>query len=198
MRLLAFSDLHLDVAARDAVLAAAGGADLVIGAGDFANQHEGLEDFVAPFDAIASKAVFVCGNNETLDALRAATAVPVLHGETMEFGGIVVAGIGCAVPPLPPLPWQSFDISEAEAEALLAPIPQAHVLVSHSPPRDVADRISGGGSVGSVAVREAAERMAPRYLFCGHVHDCWGERGTIGTTEVVNLGPGVHLFDIEA
>lgn len=39
MKILAFSDLHLDIAARDAVLAAAEGADLVIGAGDFASRR---------------------------------------------------------------------------------------------------------------------------------------------------------------
>jgi Icc-related predicted phosphoesterase len=34
-------------------------------------------------------------------------------------------------------------------------------------------------------------------LLCGHVHDCWGQRGRIGKTQVVNLGPGVTWFEVE-
>ncbi|KAA9010548.1 metallophosphoesterase family protein [Histidinibacterium aquaticum] len=197
MKILAFSDLHLDTGARDAILEAASGADLVIGAGDFANQHRGLEEFVAPFEAIAGKALFTCGNNETLDALRAATSVPVLHGETTDFGGLTIAGIGCGIPPLPPLPWSSFDMTEAEAEALLAPIDAVDILVSHSPPKGAGDRLSGKGHIGSDALREAAERMTPRFLFCGHIHDDWGARDTIGACTVANLGPGLNWFETE-
>ena len=41
MKILAFSDLHLDEAAADAILAVADRADIVIGAGDFAQRREG-------------------------------------------------------------------------------------------------------------------------------------------------------------
>lgn len=194
-RILAFSDLHHDTAARDAVLAAAKGADLVIGAGDFVSAHWGLEAFVAPFDVLAEKAVFTCGNNETLEALRSATRVPVLHGETAEVAGLTVAGIGCAVPPLPPMAWQSFDMTEEEAAALLAPIGQADVLVSHSPPLGLCDEHLDNGHIGSRAVREAAERLQPAFLFCGHIHDDWGARERLGPTVVANLGPGVNWFE---
>lgn len=190
MRILAFSDLHLDTAARDAVLAAAAGADLVIGAGDFASRRQGLRSFMAAFAPIADKAVFVPGNNETAEELRGATAARVLHGETTAVAGIRIAGLGAAVPPLPPLPWHSFDLTEAEAEAMLAGIDGADILVSHSPPRGVCDRHGQLGPIGSVAVLAAARRIAPRYLLCGHVHDDWGARGRIGTTQVMNLGPG--------
>ncbi|GAB4389990.1 metallophosphoesterase family protein [Albidovulum sp.] len=196
MRILAFSDLHLDSAARDAILAAAEGADLVIGAGDFAAQHRGLAAFVAPFAAIAGKAVFVAGNNETVDALRAATPVPVLHGEVTELAGLRLAGLGAAVPPLPPLPWHSFDLTEAEAARLLDRIDAADILVCHSPPKGVCDRHARLGPIGSTAVLAAARRLAPRWLLCGHVHDDWGAQGRIGATGVRNLGPGVTWIEL--
>jgi uncharacterized protein len=196
MRVLAFSDLHLDSAARDAILAAADGADLVIGAGDFASRREGLGPFVAAFEAIAGKAVFVSGNNETVDELRATTTVPVLHGEVMEFGGIHLAGLGAAVPPLPPLRWGSFDLTEDDAGQLLDKITDADILVSHSPPKGVCDRHAQLGPIGSEAVLAAARRLSPRYLLCGHIHDDWGARGWIGATEVMNLGPGAAWIEI--
>ncbi|MCB2109766.1 MAG: metallophosphoesterase family protein [Defluviimonas sp.] len=189
MRVLAFSDLHLDIAARDRILAAAGNADLIVGAGDFASRREGLESFVAPFGALAGKAVFVAGNNETVDELRAATPVRVLHGETISMGGLRIAGLGAAVPPLPPLPWASFDLTEEMATRLLDGIETADILISHSPPKGVCDRHARIGPIGSDAVLAAARRLEPRYLLCGHVHDDWGARGMIGETEVMNLGP---------
>lgn len=196
MRVLAFSDLHLDIAARDAILAAAEEADLIIGAGDFASARRGLGPFVAAFEPIAGKAIFVSGNNETVEELRAATSVPVLHGEMMSFGGLTIAGLGGAVPPLPPLPWGSFDLTEEEAGRLLSAIEGADILVSHSPPRGVCDRHAQLGPIGSEAVLAAAKRRAPRYLLCGHVHDDWRARGRIGATEVMNLGPSATWIDI--
>lgn len=196
MRILAFSDLHLDIAARDTILAAADSADLVIGAGDFAARRQGLQPFMAAFEPIAHKALFVPGNNETAEELRSATGVPVLHGAAVDFGGIRIAGLGGAVPPLPPLPWGSFDLTEEEAEGMLASIAAADILVSHSPPKGRCDRHAQLGSIGSDAVLAATRRMAPRLLLCGHVHDDWGARGKIGPTEVMNLGPSASRIEI--
>ncbi|HQU69844.1 MAG TPA: metallophosphoesterase family protein [Albidovulum sp.] len=196
MRVLAFSDLHLDVAVRDAILAAADAADLVIGAGDFASRRAGLAPFMAAFAPVAAKAVFVAGNNETVDELRGATSVPVLHGETLDVGGIRIAGLGGSVPPLPHLTWGSFDLTEAEAGQLLAAIDGAEILVSHSPPKGVCDRHAQLGPIGSEAVLAAARRLTPQYLLCGHIHDDWDARGRIVKTEVMNLGPGVTWIEI--
>lgn len=196
MKLLAFSDLHCDKAAAAALVDAAAIADLVIGAGDFASVHRGLArtmDAIRPFE---DKAIYIPGNNETLDALQAATSAPVLHGGTLQVGGITIAGIGAAIPPLPPLPWKSWDLTEAEAEALLAPITKADILITHSPPQGIADRLDDGRRIGSTAVRRAIERLQPQYVFCGHIHGCWGEHGTIGASAIYNLGPSINWFEV--
>jgi Icc-related predicted phosphoesterase len=57
MKILAVSDLHLSAPAAEALLSAAQGADLILAAGDFANQHEGLAPYMARLDPIADKMV---------------------------------------------------------------------------------------------------------------------------------------------
>ena len=196
MKILAFSDLHCDKAAAHRLVEAAAGADLVVGAGDFASQHRGLERTMDALRAFEHKALYIPGNNETPEALRAATAAPVLHGELLEIGGLRFLGIGAAVPPLPPLPWQSYDITEEEAEAMLAPFAAADILISHSPPFGIGDVLEDGRRVGSTALRAAIERLSPRLVFCGHIHGCWGVSGAIGDSSVHNLGPGVNWFEV--
>lgn len=205
MRVLAFSDLHRDLAACDRLVAAGASADLVLGAGDFASAHLGLAETMARLAPLDPKAVYVAGNNETAEALRDATGAQVLHGEAVEVlfpgdgrgGSLVVLGLGGAVPPIEAPDWPSFNLSEEEAEARLALHPRADVLLCHSPPKGVADVFGPLGSIGSVALRRAAERLAPRLMLFGHVHDCWGEEGRIGLTRCRNLGPGVTWFEVE-
>ena len=62
----------------------------------------------------------------------------------------------------------------------------------HSPPKGYLD----GRDLGSEAVLGAIERTRPQLAVCGHIHECWREEATIGSTRVVNLGPEGMLLDI--
>lgn len=196
MKILAFSDVHWDLASCQALVQAGAGADLVIGAGDFAQQHMGLDETMAALEPLASKAVFVPGNNETPDALRAATSARVLHGEGMVFQGRQIVGIGGAIPPLPPLPWGSYDLDENTARTMLDNFEQADILISHSPPKGVVDEHGQAGSIGSISVLAAIKRLAPAFVFCGHIHDCWGQRANLDSSLVANLGPQINWFEL--
>ena len=146
---------------------------------------------------ITAPMLVVPGNAESRDELAAAAGsnMTVLHGSGCEAGGLRFYGLGYAVPPTPFGGW-SCDLTEAEAGTMLAPCDAADVLIVHSPPKGLADRTGQGVSIGSVAVRDAIARIQPTLALCGHVHDCWGESGSIGRTEVINLGPTVHWFEI--
>lgn len=197
MKILAFSDLHLDAGAADAIINAADDADLILGVGDFAVRRTRLQDYMARLAPIEGKAIYVAGNNESVDELRAATDAAVLHAQMIARDGLRIAGIGGAVPPLPPsLPWDSYDLTEDQADTLLSSIEACDILVSHSPPYGVADHHSALGPLGSHASRAAAENLRPRLLLCGHIHDCWGEEGHIGACRVVNLGPTPNWFEV--
>jgi len=197
MKILAFSDLHLARARAEEIAAASRVADLVIGAGDFCNMRKGVAEAMGLLAGIEKPLVMVPGNNESLEELQMAAprGAIVLHGDTISIDGVTLFGIGGGVPVTPFGAW-SWDLTEAEAEALLESADGADVFISHSPPKGIADRTSTGLSVGSTAVHAAAERVQPKLLLCGHIHDCWGEEGTIGVTRVKNLGPTVNWFEI--
>jgi uncharacterized protein len=200
MRILAFSDLHRDLDQAAVLTTMSEEADLVIGAGDFASVHEGLDETVAALAGIAAPSVLVPGNNETAEALRSAVATvwpaaTVLHGETAEIDGVTFYGLGGGIPTTP---WGwSYDLDETEAEKALGSLPEGAVLVVHSPPRGHCDTTADGIHLGSAAITAAIERTSPKLAVCGHIHDAWGSTSTIGSTEVVNLGPSGRWFEID-
>lgn len=203
MRVFAFSDLHRDLAQAAVLAEISGDADLVIGAGDFASVHEGLDEAVAALAGIQTRTLLVPGNNETAEALRAAVAgagwdaATVLHGETAELDdGLVAFGLGAGIPTTP---WDwSFDLSEEEARDQLSALPEGALLIVHSPPSGHCDQAGNGRHFGSEAILEAISERPPVLAVCGHIHESWGQRSAIGQTEVANLGPTGAWFDVEA
>lgn len=191
VKLLAFSDLHRDLGQAAKLVELSAEADVVIGAGDFASVHEGLEEAIEALAAIEAPTVLVPGNNETEEALREAasgwSAATVLHGDGAEIDGVEFFGLGAGVPVTP---WEwSFDLDDEAAAEMLAPCPEGAVLVLHSPPRDHCDEAGDGNHFGSSALLAAIERKRPRLAVCGHIHESWGCQSRIGETPVCNLGP---------
>jgi len=199
MRILAFSDLHHARARAADLVAASADADLVIGAGDFCNMRQDLAGAMGLLSGIAAPMVVVPGNAESAGELRAAATegVAVLHGEGATVGGLSFFGLGYGVPETPFGAW-SCDLGEDTAAAMLATCAKADILITHSPPKGVADVTSGGASVGSTAIRDAILCIQPALALCGHIHDSWGAEGQIGATRVVNLGPTVRWFEMGA
>lgn len=198
MRILAFSDLHHSQSRARIIVEAACEADLVIGAGDFCNARRDLEDAMQLLSGISAPMVLVPGNAESAEELRAA-ALPdsvVLHGEATEIGGLRIFGLGYAVPETPFGAW-SCDLREEQAASLLERCETTDILVTHSPPKGVADVTSSGMSVGSEAIYKAITRLQPRLCLCGHIHDSWGKEDMIKATRVVNLGPVPNWFEVE-
>lgn len=191
MRILAFSDLHRDLEQGARLVEMSAEADVVIGAGDFASVHEGLEETVGALSGIEAPTVLGPGNNETVDALRAATAgwsaATVLHGEGATIEGTEFFGLGAGIP-VTPWDW-SFDLDDEAATEMLASCPEGAVLVLHSPPKDHCDSAGPGGNFGSPALLRAIEEKRPLLAVCGHIHESWGCESQIGPTPIRNLGP---------
>ncbi len=198
MKLLAFSDLHRDLGQAATLVEMSAEADVVIGAGDFASVHEGLEETIGVLAAIERPTVLVPGNNETEDALREAAlswpAATVLHGSGMTIDGIEFYGLGAGIPVTP---WEwSFDLDDEVAAEKLASCPEGAVLVLHSPPQGHCDSAGGGDHFGSEALLQAIEEKRPRLSVCGHIHESWGCQSQIGDTPVHNLGPAGTWIEV--
>jgi Icc-related predicted phosphoesterase len=201
MKLLLFSDLHANAAAARRLVERARFADVLVGAGDFGNMRHKVAVCTEVLQSIGKPVVLVAGNNESTDELRAACrawpAAQVLHGSATTIEGVAFYGIGGGIPVTPFGSW-SYDFTEEQAAALLADCPPGCVLVSHSPPRGTVDRSARGENLGSTAVRDCIIRQRPVLVVCGHIHDCAGERALVGTSQVVNAGPGGIDWDLEA
>lgn len=197
MIVLAFSDLHRDRSQAKRLVELAGQADIVVGAGDFASMHIGLNRTIDVLREIKAPTVLVPGNGETDTALWRACGgwrnVDVLHGQGKEIGGVEFFGLGAGVPPTP-FPW-SFDLTEEEATEKLDDCPEGAVLVVHSPPKGYVDE-AHGRHLGSVSILNAIERKRPRLALCGHIHESWETEAEIGPTRVVNLGPKGAFFEL--
>jgi Icc-related predicted phosphoesterase len=200
VKLLLFSDLHVDLAAARQLVERARAADVVIGAGDFGNMRRQVGLCIDVLRAIDRPTVLVAGNNESTeeltDACRDWPQAQVLHGSGVSIGGVEFFGLGGGVPVTPFGDW-SYDFTEEQAAELLAGCPAGCVLVSHSPPKGAVDQSSRGQSLGSVAVRDAVLRLRPRLVVCGHIHGSAGQRATIGPTPVVNAGPDGVEWSLE-
>lgn len=192
MRLLLFSDLHVNATAARRLVERARAVDLVVGAGDFGNIRRDVRAGIDLLRAIDKPAVLVAGNNESTEELAEACRgwppAHVLHGSGVVIGGVTFFGIGGGIPVTPFGAW-SYDFTEEQAAELLAGCPAGCVLVSHSPPRGVVDRSPRGQSLGSRAVRDAVVRLRPRLVVCGHIHGCAGQQAVLGSSPVVNAGP---------
>jgi Icc-related predicted phosphoesterase len=198
MRLLAFSDLHRSLEAAAALVERSADADVVVGVGDFAVVHRGLEEVISVLREIEQPIVLVPGNNETDEALRQACAgwerAIVLHGEGAEIEGVPFFGLGCGVP-ITPWDW-SFDLSEEAAAEMLVACPEGAVLASHSPPKGHVDTSSDATHLGSESVLRAIEAKHPRVVLCGHIHESWTQESSVGETRVLNVGPNGILIDV--
>jgi Icc-related predicted phosphoesterase len=198
MKLLAFSDLHRDLDGAAQLVERSSEADVVIGAGDFASVHEGLEETIGALATIEAPTILIPGNNETDEALRAAAAnwdaATVLHGEGTSIDGVDFWGLGAGVP-ITPWDW-SFDLDEGEAKSMLADAPEGCVLVVHSPPKGHVDVSGAGDHLGSEAVLSAIEAKRPALAVCGHIHESWGSESQLGPTRILNLGPSGTLLEV--
>lgn len=201
MRILIASDLHRDLDAARKLVEKAAEAEMVVIAGDFANQHEGLEELIEAIRGINAPTVLIPGNNEREEALREVCddwlGATVLHNERTNVSGLPVYGIGCGIPPIGK-DW-SYDMTEEEAEEKMASLHDRELtgglFVTHSPPYGLCDEVSGE-HLGSRAVLEAVRRTTPDAVVCGHIHQSWGAKASEGPTRVYNAGPEGRFIEI--
>lgn len=190
MKLIAVSDLHRDLDAAHAVVAAARDADVVIGAGDFATKGVGAAAVFDVLHALKCPFIYVHGNHDNPAELAglAWAGSHFLHGSGVEIAGVYFYGVGGETPVRNDADW-NVGQSEGVMTQLLAECPMGAVLVTHAPPFGLCDVQKGGTHDGSAAILACVEAKQPRHVLCGHIHAAWGMRGLVGPSQVANIGP---------
>jgi Icc-related predicted phosphoesterase len=204
VRVRVISDLH---GAVDLLRDAAGESDVLVVLGDLidAVDHRSvgdeaevrerlaalaLDDYERVFEAMPHGTVVTYGNADIPELLRdlAPPGIRVVDGEVVELAGLRWGVVGGGLRIRPGVPGERSEAEHAEALASLGPV---DVVGTHAPPRipwycydTVAERFEPG----SDALVAYIVEHRPRYALFGHVHQPLIDRGTIGPTELVNVG----------
>ncbi|AXI48273.1 serine/threonine protein phosphatase [Sulfitobacter sp. SK012] len=197
MKIVGFSDLHRDTRAAQIIVDCAHDADIVIRAGDFATHGQGANDTLKVLRALRCPFVIVHGNHDDPAALRSIaqdwTGAHYLHGDSVTLKGLTIFGMGGETPIQNDAVW-NVGQSEAEAQELLTACPKDAILVSHTPPLGHCDVQADGSHQGSQALTTHIETRNPSHVLCGHIHEAWGMKSTIGASKISNLGPNPTVF----
>ena len=134
----------------------------------------------------------------------ASTAVPRLplvqsfnlDGGHIEIDGFHVIGLGYSNP----TPFDTpGEYSEEELEQRLHAFDglKPMIAICHVPPyQTMLDRITNFRHAGSKSMRDFLQREAPRYFFCGHIHEAAGVAEKLGETSAMNVGKKGYLLDL--
>lgn len=197
MKYILFSDVHCDKASCELIVQKTEGADIAIGAGDFAFFRKNLKKSISFLSRIKIPTVLVPGNHEShaelMEACQGLNNFYVLHGNIVEIYGVTFVGIGCAIPMTPFISW-SVDLSEENAEKLLSKPDKEFVFITHSPPFGCLDEMHNKQSIGSKTIRTFIENSRPSFVVCGHIHERWNQQDHINGIPVINAGPKGYEF----
>ncbi len=142
------------------------------------------------FEALPEPTFLTYGNVDIPDVMRALLrpGLELLDGQAVDLGverfGLVGGGIRT------PLNTPG-EVDEADYDAKLEALGPVDVVCTHLPPRipwyvyDVLGRKFEPGSTGLLAY---IRRHRPRRAYFGHVHQPLVARGSVGDTELINVG----------
>ncbi len=198
MKILALSDIHGDkrFMQQMAIKGKAAAVDLVILAGDLADDNGNLDGLVGPLKAQGLDVAIIPGNHEGLAKTNFLTKkydAKSLHGYVIQKGDVGIFGCGYADVGI-------HQLSEAE---FFNTLKQAHdqikdvkhkIMVSHVQPSE--SIIGLGMFPGSTGVRKAVELFQPAIHVCGHIHETHGMEELIGKTRVLNVGKTGTLIEV--
>lgn len=199
MRILQVSDIHgrLERVEDSVKKAGAVKPDLIIVAGDITHfgNLEDAEEIIDKLSEAGVKIFFVSGNCDPPEMLSWQPKNDLaenLHGQLVEFGDFIFAGIGGGSGKFGTL----TELSEEEFEHILRKfmnLPEKFIFISHSPPHGLEVDFTGSKHIGSRAIRKFVEDHQPILMCTGHAHE---GRGVVklGRTVIVNAGPAKEGF----
>lgn len=189
MKFLTFVDLHENRKVLHELVSRAQEKDIdfVLCAGDFSTFGKGLRHFLEEFQACGKPLYVIPGNHEeslNLDFLiKDFSFCTNLHRKAITLGNYVFLAYGGG----------GFAAQDAEFRKIAREWygrynGQKIVLVTHGPPFDTKLDILPQGHVGNKDYRKFIERIHPKLVVCGHLHETAGQTDVLGSTKLVNPG----------
>ncbi|MBT4604567.1 hypothetical protein HOC01_02925 [archaeon] len=199
MKILALSDLHRDVvfAQKMAVRGKEANVDLVVLAGDLADDDGRIDGIIGPFKKQGLEVAIMPGNHEGLSEtyfLSKHYDVKHLHGSVIKKGNVGIFGCGYADVGIHQLTEKEFFETLKEAHSQIDDC-EHKIMVSHVQPSD--SILCAGMWPGSTGVRKAVEELQPAIHICGHIHETHGMEDKIGNTRVLNVGKTGTLIEVK-
>jgi Icc-related predicted phosphoesterase len=147
-------------------------------------------DYERVVDALPDRSYVTFGNADIPELLRATlrNGIRFVDGEVVSLGSMTFGFVGGGVRTPLGVPG---EVPEDDFDAKLEQMGPVDVVCTHMPPRlpwYVYDVVAKRFEPGSVGLMAYVQRHHPRYSLFGHVHQPLVNRGTIGATEMVNVG----------
>jgi Icc-related predicted phosphoesterase len=117
-----------------------------------------------------------------------------IHQKAIYIDGVQFVGLGGGNPAS-----ETIVLPAINSETALSDL-KIDVLVTHLPPRGIGDKMALGRHIGSRWVRNVVDKLHPRVVICGHVHEDPGWEH-LDETLVVNCSVGQNgvctIIDLE-
>lgn len=189
MKFLTFVDLHENSKALKGLVSRASESDIdfIVCAGDLSNFGKGLKNALDAFEKINKKLYIIPGNHEENMVLdKFAEEYPFLinfHHRTFKIGAYIFLGHGGGG-----FANQDEEFRKIGREWYGKFKEKKTVLVTHGPPAETKLDLLNNQHVGNVDYRKFIQRIKPRLVICGHLHELAGTVDTIDKTKVINPG----------
>ena len=190
MKFLVFTDIHEDKKSLQALLrrAAEQDIDFVICTGDFSTFGRGMVHVLKEFNSLGKKMYFIPGNHEEHSEVleKALPDFPHcinLHCKARNIGDYVFLGYGGG----------GFSQEDAEFRKIAREWYGKHkskkiVFLTHGPAFGTKLDLLHDRHVGNKDYRKFIERVNPKLVISGHLHETVGLMDTINKTKLVNPG----------
>src|SRR3989344_2287123 len=198
MKFLAFVDLHADKQQLKSLLDLANNNDVefIICAGDVSQFGSGLRMVLEKFNAIKKPFYIIPGNHEDDEMMNTIVKdYPYLHNfhqKVFKIQDYVLLGHGEG----------GFSKEDPNFRKIARDWygqynGQKIIFVTHGTPYGTKVDKVGNNYVGNVDYRSFIERVKPKLVICGHIHETAGKEDMIGETKVVNPGWKGMVLELE-
>ena len=190
MKFLTFTDLHEDRHKLQELVERASKPDIdfVICLGDISTFGRGLKIVLENFNKLGKKMYVLPGNHEENlelgEVLKEFENCIYFHEQALKMDGYVFLGYGGGG-----FAQEDADFRKISRSWYGKFNGEKIVLFTHMPPfGNKTDFLESHGHVGNKDYRKFIERIKPKLVICGHLHETVGEVDKIGNSKVVNPG----------